>query len=96
MAFKIEVEKILTEILQIENPSRIIIIGDFNFNVINNTENFLSSFMGEYGLKNKLNISEPTTNFNTQIDIIFSNIKNLKTGVYESYFSYHKPVFFQI
>ncbi|XP_026481429.1 uncharacterized protein LOC113388245 [Ctenocephalides felis] len=34
-----------------------------------------------------------TTNSNTQIDIIFSNYDNIQGGVYETYFSYHKPIY---
>ena len=49
-------------------------------------------FLSYYNLQSKLSSTTPTTDNNTQIDIIFSNM-NIVAGAYETYFSYHKPIF---
>ena len=36
------------------------------------------------------------TDLNTNIDIIITNINYGKAGTYESFFSYHKPIYFYL
>ena len=68
----------------------IIVIGDFNFDVLK-PGNYLSCFMNKHNLYSILPC-EATTNVNTQIDVIFTNSPNV-SGAYETFFSYHKPIF---
>ena len=70
-----------------------LIMGDFNCNKQKNNSKYkhLENFMmlkGFYQL-----ITEFTTNYNTTIDLIFTNrVNEVFHGVLESYFSYHKPI----
>lgn len=72
--------------------TRKISMADFNYNAVQKN-NPLSRMMHEFGCKSMLPTNEMTTNNNTQIDAIFSNFEPLICGVYESYFSDHKPIF---
>ena len=69
----------------------IIVIGDFNFDVLE-AGNYLSCFMNKHNLYSILQC-EATTNMNTQIDVVFTNSPNVSGGIYETFFSYHKPIF---
>ncbi|XP_055687292.1 uncharacterized protein LOC129792356 [Lutzomyia longipalpis] len=80
---------------QVANQSEVIIMGDFNFNTYEGKEdkNFVK-LMKEYNLSNQLDPKGSTTKCDNQLDVIFSNIVNpIVTGIYESYFSDHKPVY---
>lgn len=74
-----------------------ILIGDFNVDLNNVAKSFqFKTFLSQYELQSLLPNKISTTNFETQIDVIFSNIKNYSCGTYESYFSDHKPIFIEI
>lgn len=85
----------LTDILEIGRSVNRIIMGDFNFNTMFD-RNSLSTFMGQMNFSNNMPNQESTTNYNTQIDVVFSNFDQLTSGSYESYFSDHKPIFCMI
>ena len=77
----------------------IIFIRDFNNNV--NLENsYLEKFLRNKNLLNALPKNISTTNFNTQIDVMFisNNIKNYKAAqrCIWKFFSDHKPIFIGI
>lgn len=69
-----------------------IFMGDFNFDptISNNT---LSRIMKKFGLKSRLKSNDFTTNYNTQIDVVYTETENIICGTYESYFSDHKPIY---
>ncbi|EDS27530.1 conserved hypothetical protein [Culex quinquefasciatus] len=78
----------------VELPS--ILIGDMNFNLNDNKNCQVKQFkslMDKIGLRDKMSASESTTVLNSRLDVIFSNLDNLKTGVYECYFSDHKTIY---
>ena len=74
----------------------VIILGDFNVNLFENTsdKNTLSKYLIEEKQYVQL-ISHVTTDYKTQIDLIYTNIPERvkSSGVLESYFSDHKPIF---
>jgi hypothetical protein len=62
-----------------------------------NNQSFLKKLMiSRSNLKSLLPSETVTTNLRTQIDVIFSNMQFVRSGVYETYFSYHKPIFSKI
>jgi hypothetical protein len=73
-----------------------IILGDMNYNCFRNTDDSFIQWMKSIGFQNKLDINEITTELGTQIDIVFSNYDLVLPGVYESVFSYHKPIFCEL
>jgi endonuclease/exonuclease/phosphatase (EEP) superfamily protein YafD len=74
----------------------VVILGDFNVNLVENAsdKNTLCKYLIEEKQYVQL-ISEVTTDYKTQIDHIYTNIPERvkKSGVLESYFSDHKPIF---
>ena len=52
--------------------------------------------MSKFKLRSLLLEGTTTNDFETQIDVIFTNIGNCSCGTYETYFSDHKPIFIQI
>ena len=66
-----------------------IIGGDFNIN-IEKDQIMINNFFSQTKLNFCLPIDHPSTDYNTQIDLCFSNIK-LKSNYYESLLSDHKP-----
>ena len=74
----------------------VIILGDFNVNLNENAsdKNTLCKYLIEEKHYVKL-INQFTTDYKTQIDHIYSNIPERvkSSGVLESYFSNHKPIF---
>ncbi|XP_055845331.1 uncharacterized protein LOC129911529 [Episyrphus balteatus] len=73
---------------------KIVLLGDFNINLRNKQNTFLHETLTEWNLRSALPNNAVTTDNNTQIDVIFSNIHPLECGVYESFFSDHKPIYF--
>ena len=80
-----------------KNNPLLLVIGDFNIDL---NDDARSSTLKRYILQNNLSSALPegtkTTDFNTQIDVIFTNIEHYSCGTYETYFSDHKPIFIQI
>jgi endonuclease/exonuclease/phosphatase family metal-dependent hydrolase len=81
----------------INNPNTpVIILGDFNVNLLENAsdKNTLYKYLIEEKQYVQL-ISQVTTDYKTQIDHIYTNIPERvkSSGVSESYFSDHKPIF---
>ena len=81
----------------LDNPNiPVIILGDFNVNLNENASN--KNTLCKYLIKEnhyvKL-INQFTTDYKTQIDHIYTNIPERvkSSGVLESYFSDHKPIF---
>ena len=74
----------------------VIILGDFNVNLNENAseKNTLSKYLIEEKKYVQL-ISQVTTDYKTRIDHIYTNIPERvkNSGVLESYFSDHKPIF---
>uniref|UniRef100_A0ABD2WVZ8 ATP-dependent DNA helicase n=1 Tax=Trichogramma kaykai TaxID=54128 RepID=A0ABD2WVZ8_9HYME len=64
-----------------------ILIGDFNFDCYDE-KNCLNDILIPYSLKRGLSTGITTTNFNTQIDVIYLSIDitEYKSGTYESFF----------
>lgn len=73
-----------------------VLLGDFNFNLNDTCSNQVQQFrsmVDALHLKDCLQSKEATTILGSRLDVLFSNIVNLQTGVYECYFSDHKPIF---
>ena len=78
------------------NPDEpIVIMGDFNIDSMAEGSKYaaLCRVLGSINCHQVLN--QYTTNCRTCIDLIFTNFQNCDfvTGVLESYFSYHNPVY---
>ena len=71
-------------------------MGDFNYDVYRGQSNKLTYSMEKCKLSSALSDTISTTNFNTQIHIVCTNISNFSAGVYEMYFSDHNPIYFSI
>ena len=74
----------------------VIILGDFNVNLNQDTSD--KNTLCKYLIREKQYIrliNQVTTDYKTQIDHIYTNIpeKVRSSGVLESYFSDHKPIF---
>lgn len=96
--FKNNVNKVY-EAIEKENISQIIIIGDFNINILNCTTNLslpLLKFMQSKNLYLVIHKNSITTDNNTLIDLCFSNNPNIVINIFESMYSDHKPLWFQI
>lgn len=66
-----------------------IIMGDFNvdFNKQSSQQHTLQKFMSESGFQQK--IHEQTTDHHSTLDLIFTNVQDVQTGVLEVYYSDH-------
>lgn len=69
--------------------SKIIFLGDMN----EGGKSFVSKILMKYDCVSAIPDNIVTTDYNTAIDIIFTNDQTATVGTYESYFSYHKPIF---
>lgn len=69
----------------------VIVFGDININLQEDGEQFVE-LLRSNNLMSKLRLQDPTTDYGTHIDCCFSNIDGLVVWMYESYFSYHKPI----
>lgn len=74
-----------------DSSAKVVLIGDFNIDQKNHR--IIVNALSKFKINSKLLPSVSTTNYNTQIDIVFANFNNIIAGTYESYFSDHKPVF---
>lgn len=73
-----------------------VMLGDFNMDTFNIDSN-LESYLKKHDFTRGLVAGASITNNDTQIDTIFiRNIAFYHTGVYETYFSDHKPIFIGI
>ena len=68
----------------------IIVIGDFNVDLSKRR----LQFHALQGMTQ--HIKSPTTDYNTVLDHIYSNITSVETGVFESYHSDNKPIWIKI
>jgi hypothetical protein len=82
----------------IKNYENFFVFGDFNHDLNNIEKNKVGyKFMSDLGLKNALGINLSTTNDLTQIDWCLSKATNgFECGIYESYFSHHKPIWINV
>lgn len=84
---------LLKEHAEIFNFENVLIAGDFNERLENECKPLENNLKTRYNLT-LLSPRQPTTNAQTTIDAVFGKIKNYETAihVYESVFSYHKPL----
>ena len=70
-----------------------VILGDFNVDLLTKSPSGLTA-LDSY----KQYITTPTTNYFSLLDHIYTNIDstNIECGVFDSYFSDHKPVWAEI
>jgi len=83
-------EKLRDILTAIQGPC--VVFGDFNINLQIEDGKKLIGMFAEFDMVPKLNIQQATTNGGTHIDCCFSNSQNVTSWVYESYYSYHKPI----
>jgi endonuclease/exonuclease/phosphatase (EEP) superfamily protein YafD len=72
--------------------NHIILIGDFNVNLIKDNTFNLRRFFSVLQLESSLKNDESTTDYGTQIDCVFTNVQLLHATVWETYYSYHKGI----
>jgi hypothetical protein len=93
MLLRKEFEKINLKSI-IECYDDFFVVGDFNLNLNNNEGEDLINSLNLIDVMNKESV---TTDHNTRIDWILSKKKEgFMCGVYESYFSYHKPLWITV
>jgi hypothetical protein len=82
----------------IKNYENFFVFGDFNHDLNNIEKNKVGTkFISDLGLKNALGLNLSTTNDLTQIDWCLSKATNgFECGIYESYFSHHKPIWINV
>jgi endonuclease/exonuclease/phosphatase family metal-dependent hydrolase len=69
---------------------QVIVLGDFNVDLKKKEVPFQA-------LKDmKQHIQAPTTDYMSILDHIYTNIVDIQTGVFESYFKDHKPVWIKL
>ena len=71
-----------------------IIVGDFNLDILSDFNDDFVTFMNNFNFI--LMNNGVTTNGNTQIDLVFARVCPIEVNTYDSYFSYHKPLWFSI
>lgn len=84
-----ELDKFLIKYLD----RKVIILGDFNIDNLKNND--LRKYLNNKGFDSALADNAVTTDYSSQLDLIFANFKFITAGVYESYFSDHKPIHIQ-
>jgi hypothetical protein len=84
------IEQLRTQLSVSEN--KMLVFGDFNINLKESEGKQLSALFQEFELTSTLNIHHPTTNGGSHIDCCFSNHEDVEAWIYESYYSYHKPI----
>lgn len=70
----------------------VIYIGDVNIDLNGLGKQGLTQLFDSHGISSKLPAGMPTTNFGSAIDVCFSDIFDCHASLYESYYSYHKPI----
>lgn len=91
--FKKHLEAVMTKHVVESQTAQVVLLGDFNFNTMENNSPLEQYMTNQFNLMKALK-DQVTTSNNTQIDVIFvKNIQNYHAGVYETYFSDHKPIF---
>lgn len=79
--------------MTIEQNEEVVLCGDFNENFadVDRTKNFL---IRDFKMEMLSNKALPTTDAKTTIDAVFGHLKKKQSEVfvYESYFSFHKPI----
>ena len=90
---KSEAINVLKELISTvtQNGFPTIIMGDFNMKVESPAEIKLTGHFQEFGLNMIVERGKSSTDENTQLDLVYSNIPAC-AQYYESAFSYHKPV----
>ena len=76
-----------------KSSGKIILIGDFNINVIDKSGKTLLDKLSDIGLNLSLPLGSPSNDYNNQIDLAFSSFPLQYSGYYESLVSDHKPIF---
>lgn len=97
-SFKSNITK-MCKAIEKENTPHIIVIGDFNINILSadsNSTTSLLQFMESKNLYLIMNNNTITTDNNTIIDLCFSNNKYKEINIFESIYSDHKPLWFQV
>nr|XP_018902432.1 PREDICTED: uncharacterized protein LOC109033998 [Bemisia tabaci] len=91
---KIEIRKIAKCITP---DCKLILIGDFNFdNLTPANSQFFSTLVPNYTLVSALPVNKITTIYNSQLDIVYTNIPELIANVYTSFYSDHYPIYVQL
>lgn len=75
----------------IDNQKYLVLLGDFNYNLLAGHTDFLSFL--EIGLNCKQIVTKTTHESGSKLDLIFTNMSPCKTDVIEAYWSAHKIVY---
>ncbi|CAF2084958.1 unnamed protein product [Rotaria magnacalcarata] len=70
----------------------IIVVGDFNINLKIKINNKSIECMKSFGFSSNNTLNKDSTNAKTQIDYCFTNMKDVKSGYFESLTSFHKSI----
>ncbi|ODM94679.1 ATP-dependent DNA helicase PIF1 [Orchesella cincta] len=76
----------------IDGNEKVVVFGDININVLDGQSSAFMEVMKKFGMSSVLNLQEYTTNGLTNIDVCFTNLIGVSGWIYESLYSYHKPL----
>lgn len=95
---KMVFEEALGELMQtISIESKVVLLGDFNFDTFEADSPIELSLQRNYNFTRGLPVQRSTNYNNKQIDAIFTkNLNNYTSGIYETYFSDHRPIYIGI
>lgn len=95
---KKDLTKAILELTQsLPENNDLILIGDFNWDNLQTIHQmYLQNLIPSYTLTSGLPLNVPTTIYNSQLDIIYTNIKSHNAQVYTSNFSDHYPIYVQV
>lgn len=84
--------RVLGRQLEKHSSEPLLVFGDMNIDFSCSSNTNPLDFFQKFGLKSCLSFSESTTDYNTHLDVCFSNVQNIKCTIYENYYSYHKSL----
>ena len=82
--------KTLQEQLTQHNSAKLVVLGDINID--QNCRRKIFALLSLSSLVSMIPLDQASTDYGSNIDICYSNMKNMDAWFYESIFSYHKPI----
>ena len=78
-----------------KSSEKIIIVGDFNIDINSPSGDILKTKMDLVGLKSSIQPNQASSDFNNQIDLVFSSFSIQSAWYHESLISDHKQILFE-
>lgn len=81
---------ILAKQLEEHSTEQLVVFGDMNIDLSDSSNASVLEFFEKFNLKSCIPPSKSTTDYNTHLDVCFTNMSNLQSKINENYYSYHK------